>query len=153
MGLRNLLLAAIVTTAMAGAAFAQTDKNAHGHDSAKAADSKASTEAGKPSIVAKDLKQRVDSGEKIAILDARHDLGGQIIKGAIHVPSDKLEDWAKDVDKNMVIVTYCTCPHDEAADGEVRKLRELGFKNAFALSGGLDAARSAGFEVVTPADK
>jgi rhodanese-related sulfurtransferase len=151
MGFRNILLAAILTVIVAGAAFAQTDK--HTHDSAKAADSKTSTDGGKPSITAKDLKQRLDSGEKIAILDARHDLGGQILKGAIHVPSDKLEDWAKNVDKNAVIVTYCTCPHDEAADSEVRKLREMGFTNAFALSGGLDAARSAGFEVVTPADK
>jgi rhodanese-related sulfurtransferase len=153
MRFRNMLLAAIVTTAVAGAAFAQTDKHAYEHDSAKPADSKASIDAANPQIAAKDLKQRLDGGEKIAILDARHDLGGQILKGAIHVPSDKLEEWAKDVDKNAVIVTYCTCPHDEAADGEVRKLREMGFKNAYALSGGLDAARSAGFEVVTPADK
>jgi rhodanese-related sulfurtransferase len=153
MRFRNVLLSATMTVVVAGAAFAQTDKQKHDHDSAKAADSKASTDAAKPSIAAKDLKQRLDGGEKIAILDARHDLGGQILKGAIHVPSDKLEEWAKDVDKNAVIVTYCTCPHDEAADGEVRKLRELGFKNAYALSGGLDAARSAGFEVVTPADK
>lgn len=35
----------------------------------------------------------------------------------------------------------------------MQKLREMGFKNAYALSGGLDAARSAGLEVVTPADK
>jgi len=52
-----------------------------------------------------------------------------------------------------VIVTYCTCPHDEAADGEVKKLREMGFNNSFALAGGLDAARAAGFEIVAPTDK
>lgn len=107
----------------------------------------------KPQITATVLKERLDKGEKITIIDARHELGGQIVKGAIHVPMDKLEDWAKDVDKNGTIVTYCTCPHDEAADAEVEKLRQMGFKNSFALSGGLDAARIAGFEVVTPADK
>jgi len=107
----------------------------------------------KPQITAAQLKERLDQGEKITIIDARHDVGGQIVKGAIHVPMDDLEVWAKDIDKNAMIVTYCTCPHDEAADAEVVKLRQMGFKNSFALSGGLEAARIAGLEVVAPADK
>ena len=152
MQFRRMLPALMLAATLAGAAFAQTDKHSHDHGSAKAADSKASDSA-KPQVAAKDLKQRLDKGEKIVVIDARHDLGGRILKGAIHVPMDKLEEWAKDVDKKTVIVTYCTCPHDEAADAEVKKLREMGFDNAFALSGGLDAARSAGIEVVTPSDK
>lgn len=107
----------------------------------------------KPQITAAQLKERLDKGEKVTIIDARHDVGGQIVKGAIHVPMDKLEDWAKGVDKDAMIVTYCTCPHDEAADAEVEKLRQMGFKNSFALSGGLEAARISGFEIVPPADK
>lgn len=153
MRVRNALIAATITITLSGAVFAQEDKHAHGYNSVKAADSTASRVTDKPQIAATDLKQRLDRGEKITIIDARHDLGGQILKGAIHVPMDKLEDWAKDVDKNATLVTYCTCPHDEAADAEVEKLRQMGFKNAFALSGGLEAARIAGFEVVTPADK
>jgi rhodanese-related sulfurtransferase len=153
MQLRNALLAAILATVLAGAASAQTDKHTHEHGSAGVADSKASTESVKPQIAAKDLKERFDKGEKITIIDARHDLGGQIIKGAMHLPSDQLEAWARNVDKNSVIITYCTCPHDEAADAEVKKLREMGFNNSFALAGGLDAARAAGFEIVAPTDK
>ena len=107
----------------------------------------------KPQITAAQLKERLDQGEKITIIDARHDVSGQIVKGAIHVPMDDLEVWAKDIDKNAMIVTYCTCPHDEAADAEVVKLRQMGFKHSFALSGGLEAARIAGLEVVAPADK
>lgn len=113
----------------------------------------ASRGSDKPQITAAQLKERLDKGEKVTIIDARHDVGGQIVKGAIHVPMDKLEDWAKGVDKSAMIVTYCTCPHDEAADAEVEKLRQMGFKNSFALSGGLEAARIAGFEVVAPADR
>lgn len=153
MRFRNALLAATITITLSCAVFAQEEKHAHEHNSVKAADSIASRVSDKPQITATDLKQRLDKGEKITIIDARHDLGGQIVKGAIHVPMDKLEDWAKDVDKNATIVTYCTCPHDEAADAEVEKLRQLGFKNSFALTGGLEAARIAGIEVVTPAGK
>jgi len=148
----QILLATVLATALAGSVFAQTDKHVHEHGSVKATEAKASADA-KPQITAKDLKERLDKGEKIIIIDARHELGGQILKGAIHIPMDKLDEWARDVDKSSVIVTYCTCPHDEAADAEVQKLQKMGFKNAYALSGGLDAARSAGFEVVTPADK
>ena len=95
----------------------------------------------------------LDKGDKVIIIDARHSLGGEILKGAIHVPSDKLDDWAKNADKTAVIVTYCTCPHDEAADAEMLKLLQMGFKNAYSLTGGMDAARAAGIEIVAPADK
>lgn len=153
MQISKTTFAIIAVTLVAGAASAQTDTHTHEHGSVVVADSKTSTESVKPQIAAKDLKARIEKGEKITIIDARHDVGGEIIKGAIHVPMDQLEAWAKSADKNSVIVTYCTCPHDEAADGEVKQLRQMGFTNAYALSGGLDAARTAGFEVVAPADK
>ena len=153
MRLRNILPVAMTTMVLlVAAAFAQTDKHAHDHGAAKA-DSRDSAQIAKQQMTAKDLKARLDRGDKVIIIDARHDLGGQILKGAIHVPSDKLEDWAKDADKSAVIVTYCTCPHDEAADAEMHTLLQMGFKNAYSLTGGMDAARSVGIEVVTPADK
>ena len=106
----------------------------------------------KHELSATDLKAKLDKNQSVIIIDARTDLNGQIIKGAIHVPLSNLEEWAKGADKTAVIVTYCTCPHDEAAEAEMNKLREMGFENAFTLSGGLDAARKAGLEVVAPSE-
>jgi rhodanese-related sulfurtransferase len=106
----------------------------------------------KHEITAQELKQRLDKGERIVILDARHDLNGQIIKSALHVPADKLEEWAKNVDKKTVIVTYCTCPHDEAAEAEVKSLLGWGYENAYSLKGGMNAARAAGLEIVAPTE-
>ena len=153
MQFRSTLFGAATVITLSCAALTRADGRSHEYYLLDTAVPVASRVSDKPQINAKDLKDRLDKGEKITIIDARHDLGGQIIKGAIHVPMDKLEDWSKDVDKNAMIVTYCTCPHDEAADAEVGKLREMGFKNSFALSGGLEAARIAGFEVVAPAEK
>jgi len=154
MRFRNMLIAAIATMLLGVAgAVAQAAQHGHDHGTGKAAGVKSSAEAAKQQITAKDLKARLDKGDKVIIIDARHELGGQIIKGAIHVPSDKLDDWAKDADKSAVIVTYCTCPHDEAADAEMLKLLQMGFKNAYSLAGGMDAARAAGIEVVAPGDK
>ena len=154
MRFRNTLLA-LATTGLiaAGAAGADLHQHDHEHGAAKLGDKKEAGVPTKQQMTAKDLKARLDKGEKVIILDARHNLGGQILKGAIHVPSDKLEEWAKTADKDAVIVTYCTCPHDEAADAEMEKLLQMGFKNAYSLTGGMDAARSAGIEVVTPAEK
>ena len=104
----------------------------------------------KHEMTAQDLQQRLKKGEKVVIVDARHELNGQIVKGAVHVPDDKLKEWASAVDKTTVIVTYCTCPHDEAAEEEVQQLQSWGYKNAYSLKGGLNAARAAGILVVPP---
>lgn len=144
MTFKRLPLAAMALAALMGiAAFAQDAK----HEHAAAAD------GASQQMSAKDLKARLDKGDKVIIIDARHELGGQILKGAIHVPSDKLDDWSKTADKDAVIVTYCTCPHDEAADAEMHRLLQMGFKNAYSLTGGMDAARTVGIEVVAPAEK
>lgn len=149
MRFRLMVFAAMVSMAvLVGGGIAQATQ--HDHGAVKGAEKKHSTDAAKQQMTAKELKSRLDKGEKVIIIDARHDLAGQIIKGAIHVPSDKLDDWTKDADKNAVIVTYCTCPHDEAADAEMLKLLQMGFKNAYSLSGGMDAARAAGIEIVAP---
>jgi len=138
---QNRILAATVLSLMAAAGLFAAPK--------MAADS---GDEAKHEITAQELKQRLDKGEKVVILDARHDLNGQIIKSALHVPADKLEAWAKDVDKKTVIVTYCTCPHDEAAEAEVKSLESWGFENAYSLKGGMNAARAAGLEIVAPTD-
>jgi len=93
---------------------------------------------------ARELKAKLDKGEKVIILDARTEVGEAMIKGAVHVPVDNVEEWAKTADKNALIVTYCTCPHDEAADEATEKLRDMGFAKTFSLTGGLKAAREAG---------
>jgi rhodanese-related sulfurtransferase len=102
----------------------------------------------KEHITARDLKQKLDKGHKVIILDARSQFGPEIIKGAVHVPTADVEEWAKKASKKAFIVTYCTCAHDEASDAEMKKLRELGFTSTFSLTGGLEAARSAGIPIV-----
>jgi len=114
---------------------------------------KADDSSSKHQMSAKDLKERLEKGEKIVIIDARGGLNGQIIKGALHIPEDKLKAWTDTADKSAIIVTYCTCPHDEAAESEVEILLKLGFKNSYSLVGGLNAARTAGIDVVVPKDE
>jgi rhodanese-related sulfurtransferase len=152
MRLNNTLASAMaVALLLAGVSLARTEGRVVGVASIETASTTKSDDgSSKHEMSAKDLKQRLDKGEKIVIIDARAGLNGQIVKGAVLVPEDKVEEWAKTADKAAVIVTYCTCPHDETAESEMHKLRELGFQNAFSLTGGLNAARTAGIEVVAP---
>ena len=54
-----------------------------------------------------DLKKRLDAGEKVVIVDSRGTASAPVIKDAIHVPNDRLAEWAKDKPKDALIVTYC----------------------------------------------
>jgi rhodanese-related sulfurtransferase len=154
MSLKGALVAAAAAFLATGTALAQgqmVPKPAMKPDSVKM-EKAADTAAVKHEMAAPDLKARLDKGEKIVVIDARTSLNGQILKGAIHVPVASIGEWAKDKSKDTVVVTYCTCPHDEAAKSEVEHLRAMGFTEAYTLAGGLSAAQTAGIEVVAPAE-
>jgi hypothetical protein len=55
-----------------------------------------------------DLKKRMDAGEKPIVLDTRFSLGDQMAKGAVRVPNNEIESWAKGKPKDALIVAYCT---------------------------------------------
>jgi hypothetical protein len=55
-----------------------------------------------------EVKKRVDAGEKVVFVDTRSSTGDAIVKGAVHVPSSRIDAWAKDIAKDTFIVTYCT---------------------------------------------
>lgn len=58
-------------------------------------------------ISIQELTKRLDAGTKVVIVDSRGSVDGSMIKGAVHVPNDDLETWAKTVAKDTLIVTYC----------------------------------------------
>lgn len=59
-------------------------------------------------ITAEEVKKRMDAGKPVIWIDTRGKFVGPIVKGAAHVPADKLDAWAKDVPKDAFIVAYCT---------------------------------------------
>ena len=59
-------------------------------------------------ITAAEVKRRMDAGKPVLVIDTRGKFVGPILKGAVHMPADKLEAWAKTVPKDAFIVAYCT---------------------------------------------
>ena len=95
-------------------------------------------------VSADSVARRLRRKQRVVFLDTRQTIDGDTIRGAVNVPPDVVAAWARRADKRSYIVTYCTCDDDGLALQAAGTLRSLGFTNAWALSGGLDAARSAG---------
>lgn len=90
-----------------------------------------------PRITAEELKQRLDDGEDILILDTR--IGSRQyelshIPGAIKKPRS-LNDVAHD----QAIVAYCTEPSESSSAGQAAGLYGEGFTDVAVLSGGMNA--------------
>jgi rhodanese-related sulfurtransferase len=90
-------------------------------------------------ITVEQVKARLDKGDKILFVDTRADIPDVMIRGAVQVPEDKLDTWARTVSKNALIVIYCTCADEATAAREVIALQKSGFRRAYALRDGLAA--------------
>jgi adenylyltransferase/sulfurtransferase len=96
------------------------------------------------------LKQKLDAGEDIYLLDVRNpdELKEHgMIAGAVNIPIDQLEARLSEVPKDKPIVTYCM------AGGRASRAAELLRSNGYDQpieSGGITAWKEAGYEVVQP---
>jgi hypothetical protein len=55
-----------------------------------------------------EVVQRRVRGEKPIVLDVRGRVGDTVVQGAVRVPSDRLEAWARDVPRDAFVVAYCS---------------------------------------------
>jgi rhodanese-related sulfurtransferase len=134
---RPLLGVALLSVTIAPAAFGQEAKPAVAPTSTTVMTSTVQAEARR--IEVPEVQAQLTAGKKIVFVDGRGKASGKIIKGAVHVPYDNVETWAKDVPKDTVVVAYCACSSEQTSLAIVRKLQELGFTNAYALKGGIHA--------------
>lgn len=92
-----------------------------------------------PRITIEELKQKVDNGGDIVVLDAQpkaiYDKGH--IKGALSFPwASKLTQWdVRHIPRDKMIIIYCDCGPGEADSSELAaQLREMGFNNVKVLA-------------------
>jgi membrane protein DedA with SNARE-associated domain/rhodanese-related sulfurtransferase len=96
------------------------------------------------------LKQKIDAGEDILILDVRHALDFEadpyIIPGALHLPLESLKQQP-DVPQDREVVLYCTCPNEASSARVAMLLLQHGVMRVRPLAGGLNAWRDHGYPV------
>jgi rhodanese-related sulfurtransferase len=96
-------------------------------------------------ITAAELKAKMASNQPVLVVDVRSPevfaSSSTTVKGSYHFKVRHLKYRSqfppfKDLPRNGEIVTYCTCPKDEAAIQAAQILRESGFTNVRILQGG-----------------
>jgi rhodanese-related sulfurtransferase len=101
-------------------------------------------------ITPEELKQKLDTGEDVVIIDLRHELDFEhdpyIIPGALRIP---LEEVARHpvVSSDREIVAYCTCPNEASSAQVVLRLFQQGITRIRPLAGGFHAWRDHDYPV------
>jgi rhodanese-related sulfurtransferase len=99
-----------------------------------------------------ELKERLDAGEEVTVLDVRepHETSGGIIPGAVVIPLGQIEErWTEVKDANEVVVYCALGARSLQAAGF---LREQGVFNATSMDGGIVGWTDIGGTTVPPGD-
>jgi len=106
-------------------------------------------------ITPEELKQRMDDGEDLLIVDLRHALDfeaqPETIPGALHMDAAELEEAQDVIPRDREIVLFCACPSEATAARLALQLRSRGITRIRPLSEGYEGWRSRGFPMSRPA--
>lgn len=85
-----------------------------------------------------ELKERLDAGEPLTILDVRNPQEYEIarIPGSVLIPLHELEERIGELDPAATIVAHCH--HGGRSANAVAFLRSMGYERAINLAGGIE---------------
>ncbi len=96
-------------------------------------------------ITVRELRQKLDAGEDLVILDLRPtaalERDPSLIRGAIHLAMDDLELRHQDIPRDRDVIVYCSCPNEVSSARVALQLQRKGFTRVRPLLGGIDAWR------------
>jgi len=100
-------------------------------------------------ITPEELKEKIDAGENILVVDLRHaldfDANPETIPGALHVDAAELEEAFDVIPRDREIVLFCACPNEVTAARLALLLRSKGITQIRPLSEGYEGWRKRGF--------
>jgi membrane protein DedA with SNARE-associated domain/rhodanese-related sulfurtransferase len=96
-------------------------------------------------ITTDELRQKLDAGEDLVILDLRSNAAlaedPSVIQGAIHLNLDDIEKRHHEIPRDRDVVVYCSCPNEVSSARVALLLHRKGFTRVRPLLGGIDAWR------------
>ena len=108
-------------------------------------------------ITPEELKEKLDAGEDILVVDLRHsldfDANPETIPGALHVDAAELEEAYQVIPRDREIVLFCACPNEVTAARLALLLRSKGITRIRPLSEGYEGWRSRGFPLSLAKDE
>jgi adenylyltransferase/sulfurtransferase len=90
-------------------------------------------------MTVQELKERLDAGEPLTLLDVRNPQEYEVarIPGTVLIPLHELQQRTDELDPAATIVVHCH--HGGRSANAVAYLRSLGYEKAINLAGGIDA--------------
>jgi membrane protein DedA with SNARE-associated domain/rhodanese-related sulfurtransferase len=108
-------------------------------------------------ITAEELKQRMDAGEDLVVVDLRSALEveaePETIPGAVRMDAADLEEAIEVIPRDREIVVFCSCPNEATSARVALRLRALGITQIRPLADGFAAWRRRGFPLQPAADE
>jgi len=102
-------------------------------------------------ITVDELKQRMDAGDLLTIVDVRHPLALKLdpetIPGALSFLMEEIEQRHHEIPRDRDIILYCSCPNEVSSARTAFLLKKKGIHRVRPLEGGLDAWRERKFPV------
>ena len=96
-------------------------------------------------ITADELKQMMDNGHEMMIVDLRQPLDIQAdpytIPGALRMAMEELEQRHHEIPRDRDVVLYCACPNEATAARMALLLKKNGITRVRPLAGGVEAWR------------
>jgi rhodanese-related sulfurtransferase len=107
-------------------------------------------------ITVAELRQKLDAGEDVVILDLRSAAALQqdphLIQGAIHLNLDEIEKPEYELPRDRDIIVYCSCPNEVSSARVALRLQRKGFNRVRPLLGGIDAWREQNYPLAPKAE-
>ena len=96
-----------------------------------------------------DLKNQLDAGKPVFIVDLRHPLellpDPYTLPGAVHFSPESLAARHLEIPRDCDIVLYCTCPSEATSAKVAMTLHKLGIERVRPLRGGFDEWKRLGY--------
>jgi membrane protein DedA with SNARE-associated domain/rhodanese-related sulfurtransferase len=101
-------------------------------------------------IAPSELRQRIESGETVTILDLRNTFEWREgrIPGALSIADEELDTFVSTIAETGMLILYCSCPNEiSSAAAAAVKLKRRGVKLIHTLEGGFPLWKRLGFPV------
>lgn len=161
MKITTTVLAALVLSVSACAPLStepSTNTTASNNSNARPASSPATSSANSstqilpypevPRITIADAKKAYDAGTAVLVdTHSKEMYDNEHITSAINVPFNEMDSYLDKVPKDKVMITYCSCPAENTSAAVADRAIAKGRKDVFALQGGTNAWKSAGYPI------
>jgi membrane protein DedA with SNARE-associated domain/rhodanese-related sulfurtransferase len=96
-------------------------------------------------VTVDELYQKLEAGENLMILDLRSHAAlaedPSLIRGALHMTMDEVEQRQQEIPRDRDIILYCSCPNEVSSARVALRLHRKGVLRVRPLLGGIDAWR------------